>query len=192
MNAAYFIRQLGLQPHPEGGYYKETYRATGTIGADALPARFGGDRHFSTAIYYLLQNGDFSAFHRIKSDECWHFYAGDPLLIHVIEPDGTYTCAKIGKEIASGETFQWVVPATAWFAAELSPGGSFALAGCTVSPGFAYADFEMAVESSLAAEFPATCHAHSPSLPVKKCFGNSDIIFGEHFVMPAKWAMENR
>ena len=83
--ASFYIDHLKLQPHPEGGYFKETYRADETIPAASLPKRFNADRNFSTAIYYLLQQGDFSAFHRIKSDECWHFYAGDTLQIHVIE-----------------------------------------------------------------------------------------------------------
>ena len=144
MNATYFIQHLYLQPHPEGGYFKETYRASETIAADALPSRFSGARNFSTAIYYLLQQGDFSAFHRIKSDECWHFYAGNTLLIHVIEKDGKYNCVRLGNNIAAGETFQFVVPAGAWFAAEPAPDSAFTLAGCTVAPGFDFADFEMA------------------------------------------------
>src|SRR4051794_33637280 len=99
MNAQYYINHLNLQPHPEGGYFKETYRAKETIAAEALPSRFNGDRSFSTSIYYLLQQGDFSAFHKINSDECWHFYAGQTLLIHVIENDGTYSCIKLGNAI---------------------------------------------------------------------------------------------
>ncbi|HVX51284.1 MAG TPA: cupin domain-containing protein [Chitinophagaceae bacterium] len=78
------IEHYGMQRHPEGGYFKETYRACEAIPQNALPARFKGDRFFSTAIYFLLEHGDFSAFHRIKSDECWHFYAGGTLLIYVI------------------------------------------------------------------------------------------------------------
>ncbi|HEX5150315.1 MAG TPA: cupin domain-containing protein, partial [Parafilimonas sp.] len=86
-NAAFYIDHLQLKPHPEGGYYGETYRSSGVIPASALPL-FKGDRNYSTAIYYLLEQGDFSAFHRIKSDECWHHYAGDTLLIHILNPDG--------------------------------------------------------------------------------------------------------
>jgi predicted cupin superfamily sugar epimerase len=96
MNATYYIQHLQLQPHPEGGFFKETYRASESIPVVALPSRFAGARSYSTAIYYLLQQGDFSAFHRIQSDECWHFYAGDTLLIHVIEEDGKYYCIKLG------------------------------------------------------------------------------------------------
>jgi len=154
MNATYFIQHLHLQPHPEGGYYRETYRAGETIPADALPSRFTGERYFSTAIYYLLQQGDFSHFHCIKSDECWHFYAGDTLLIHVIEVDGKYNCIRLGSNIATGEMFQFVVPAGAWFAAEPAPNSAFTLTGCTVAPGFNFDDFEMADTKILLTNYP--------------------------------------
>lgn len=154
MNAAYFIQHLHLQPHPEGGYFKETYRSSETINAGALPSRFAGERNFSTAIYYLLQQGDFSAFHRIKSDECWHFYAGSTLLIHVIEHNGKYDCIKLGSDIAAGETYQFVVPAGAWFASEPAPNSAFSLVGCTVAPGFNFDDFELAKRTALSAIYP--------------------------------------
>lgn len=155
MNTAqYYIDHLNLQPHPEGGFYKETYRATEQISSDALPNRFGGERSFSTAIIYLLQEGDHSLFHKIKSDECWHFYAGETLLIHIIENRGNYYCIKLGSDIAAGETLQFVVPAIAWFAAEPAPESSFSLAGCTVAPGFDFADFEIADKARLLASFP--------------------------------------
>lgn len=154
MNATYFINQLQLQPHPEGGYFKETYRSDESIAHDALPKRFTGERSFSTAIYYLLQNGDRSVFHRIKSDECWHFYEGGTLLIHVIENDGNYYCIKLGKDLAAGETFQHVVPANTWFASEPAPDSMFSLAGCTVAPGFDFTDLEIADKESLLSSFP--------------------------------------
>ena len=154
MDAQYYISNLNLQPHPEGGYFKETYKAAESIPAEALPTRFNGNRSFSTAIYYLLQQGDFSAFHRINSDECWHFYAGQTLLIHTIENDGKYFCTKLGADINAGEAFQFVVPATAWFAAEPAGNSAFALAGCTVAPGFDFADFEMADKQFLVSAFP--------------------------------------
>ena len=148
------VQQYTLQPHPEGGWYKETYRSLECIPQDALPERFHGARVFSTAIYFLLEGGNFSAFHRIKADECWHFYAGDTLLIHVIENDGNYCCIKLGKEITSGETFQFVVPANTWFASEPAPGSTFSLVGCTVAPGFDFADFEIADKENLLSAFP--------------------------------------
>ena len=154
MTAAGLIQRLQLEPHPEGGFYKETYRSKGVISSSCLPHDIGGDRHYATAIYFLLQQGDYSAFHRIKSDECWHFYEGETLLVHVINPEGKYDRIKLGRRIDEGEVFQYVVPAGAWFASEPAPGSLFALVGCTVSPGFDFADFEMAQTQNLTREFP--------------------------------------
>ncbi len=154
MNAGYYIMHLQLQPHPEGGFYKETYRSAERFPHSVLPTRFNGERSFSTAIFYLLEQGDRSLFHRIKSDECWHFYAGETLLIHVIENNGNYYCTKLGGNIAVGETLQFVVPAAAWFAAEPAPTTSFTLAGCTVAPGFDFLDFEIADKKRLLSSFP--------------------------------------
>ncbi len=150
--AAFYITQLQLKPHPEGGYYKETYRSKGNIPADALK-EFNGARSYSTAIYYLLEQGGYSAFHRIKSDECWHHYAGDTLLIHVLHNDGNYNCIKLGPDIDKEEGFQFVVPANTWFAAECAEHGSFVLTGCTVAPGFDFTDFEMADKQVLLKEY---------------------------------------
>ncbi len=119
-----------------------------------MPSRFKGDRNFSTAIFYLLRQGECSLFHRIKSDECWHFYAGETLLIHVIENTGKYYCIRLGNKIDSGETFQFVVPAMSWFASEPANESSFSLVGCTVAPGFDFADFEMADKTKLSGLFP--------------------------------------
>ena len=152
--AKHLIEHLQLQPHPEGGFYRETYRSSGIIPAQCLSSEFTGDRHYSTAIYFLLQQGDFSAFHRIKSDECWHFYEGGALHIHVIGPQGHYQRVRLGKKIEKGEVYQFVVPAGAWFASEPAPDTSFTLVGCTVAPGFDFADFEMAKSITLAQKFP--------------------------------------
>ena len=103
---------------------------------------------FSTAIYFLLQRGDFSAFHRIKSDECWHFYEGKTIIIHVINEAGEYAVIYLGRSIEKGEVYQAVVPAGAWFASEPGPGTDYALVGCTVAPGFDFRDFEMADKKS--------------------------------------------
>jgi predicted cupin superfamily sugar epimerase len=149
-----YIRHLQLQPHPEGGYYKETYRSKGLIAQECLPRYFQGDRNYSTAIYFLLQQGDFSAFHRIKSDECWHFYDGGTLLVHEITPAGDYKCTKLGSNISIGEVFQYMVPANHLFASEPAPGSEFSLVGCTVAPGFDFSDFEMAKGGELLKEFP--------------------------------------
>ena len=159
MTAPEYVQKLQLQPHPEGGFYKENYRATENIPVSGLPARFGGgERSFSTAIYFLLEKGDFSAFHRIRSDEGWHFYAGGPLLVHIILPHGDYYCVRLGSNLNNQEVFQFVVPAMAWFASEPAPGTALSLVGCTVAPGFDFKDFEMAEQSKLIAAFPE----HSP------------------------------
>jgi len=154
MTAQTFVDHLQKQPHPEGGFFKETYRAAGTIAADCLPVEFNGERSYCTAIYFLLQQGDYSAFHRIKSDECWHFYEGGTLLVHMIDEKGSYRCVKLGRQLHEGELFQFVVPANVWFASEPATGTSFSLVGCTVAPGFDFADFEMAKAGELAASFP--------------------------------------
>ena len=148
------INHYNLLPHPEGGFYRQTYAASEQILRDALPERFDGNRNFSTAIYFLLPNGNFSAFHRIKSDEVWHFYEGCALHIHVIHPNGDYECLKLGSNMNNGESYQLVVPANAWFASEpVGDAGSFALVGCTVAPGFDFADFELAEVATLTNQF---------------------------------------
>jgi predicted cupin superfamily sugar epimerase len=154
MTASQLATFLQLQPHPEGGFYKETYRSEGQIAAGCLPPTFRGTRSFATAIYFLLQQGDYSAFHRIRSDECWHFYEGGTLLVHVINKAGKYECIRLGRNLQEGEVFQFVVPAGAWFASEPAPGVAFSLVGCTVAPGFDFADFEMADAGSLQHDFP--------------------------------------
>ncbi len=102
----------------------------------------------------MLEQGDFSAFHRIKSDECWHYYAGDTLHIHILHSDGQYECISLGAAIDKGETLQFVVSAYAWFAAECAANSRFVLSGCTVAPGFDFADFEMADKNELLQAFP--------------------------------------
>jgi hypothetical protein len=143
------IQQYQLLPHPEGGYYKQTYCSAELIPQNALPERFSGDRFFSTAIYFLLEQGNFSAFHRIKSDECWHFYAGETLLVYIIQYNGELEIIKLGRDILNGERFQYVVPANCWFASEPAENTSFSFAGCTVAPGFDFADFELAKADEL-------------------------------------------
>ena len=146
------IQTFDLKPHPEGGFYKETYRSTEHISQSALPDRFSGDRTYSSAIYFLLEQGNFSAFHRIQSDECWHFYAGDTLLVHVIHPDGKLISTPLGN--TPNTVYQFVVPAGSWFASETAPGGLFSFVGCTVAPAFDFADFELANAVELSGQFP--------------------------------------
>ncbi|HEY1060125.1 MAG TPA: cupin domain-containing protein [Daejeonella sp.] len=146
------IHQYNLLPHPEGGYFKETYRSEESIPANGLPLRFSGGRAFSTAIYFLLLKDLFSAFHRIKSDECWHFYEGESLKVHVLHLNGTYELIRLGKNRDAGEVYQAIVPAGAWFASETS--GEYSFVGCTVAPGFDFADFELARAEELKSEYP--------------------------------------
>ena len=153
-NAQYWMDRLSLSPHPEGGYYRVTYKSTLTLAQDALPSAFHGNRSASTAIYFLLAQKDFSAFHRIASDELWHFYAGSGLIVYVIDPEGNYSELRLGDAFEAGEVFQAVVKAGSWFASRLKNPAGFALVGCTVAPGFDFADFEMAKRSELAATYP--------------------------------------
>jgi predicted cupin superfamily sugar epimerase len=149
------IKRFNLVSHPEGGWFRETYRSTEIIPGDALPERFGGPRSFSTSIYFLLEQGDISALHRIKSDEMWHFYAGAPLTIHVITPIGAHRELKLGADVAASESFQDVVPTGCWFGAEISGTGPYSLVGCTVAPGFDFGDFEMGCRGALLQQFPS-------------------------------------
>lgn len=146
------IQFYQLLPHPEGGYYKETYRSSEWGPADRLSEKFIGKRNYSTAIYFLLEENSFSAFHRIQSDECWHFHTGDAVDIHVLHPNGNDELIKLGGNIEMGEQYQAVVPAGAWFAFKTN--GQYTLVGCTVSPGFDFADFELTKAAELALLFP--------------------------------------
>jgi len=151
---AQLINKYELLPHPEGGWYKETFRSNEMIAADQLSKRFSGERVMSTAIYFLLEKGNFSAFHRIQSDECWHFYAGQTLEIFVIDENGVLLVTRLGNNIEAGECFQYVVPANLWFASRPADTSTFSFVGCTVAPGFDFADFELAHEHDLSAQFP--------------------------------------
>jgi len=151
--AKYWIEKLQLQKHPEGGWFKEVYRATDVVPESALPINFSGERNFSTSIYFLLNNEEFSAFHRIKSDELWHYYAGTSAVEILLIENGELKNVFIGNEIENNQHFQWVVPKNTWFAAHLVNKLGFALVGCTVSPGFHFEDFEMADEKLLV-QFP--------------------------------------
>ena len=154
-SAQYWIEQLELSRHPEGGYYRQTYQASLTIAQDALPGGFHGARAASTGIYFLLREREFSAFHRIASDEMWHFYTGSGLVVYVIDPDGRVRELHLGDHPEEGEVFQGVVNAGCWFASRMKEPTGFALVGCTVAPGFDFADFEMAKRSELILAYPA-------------------------------------
>jgi len=204
--ARYWIEKLGLEPHPEGGYFRQTYKAELRVvsvdrenpqpvqshppaenaGRVGQPDRernphpkiakgailewgtqeFGGTRTASTAIYFLLEGENFSAFHRLRSDEMWHFYAGSALVVHVIDAAGEYSSIRLGNCSTRGEVFQAVVKAGCWFASEISRDShvsqrrrdtghpTYALVGCTVAPGFEFEDFELARPEELVGKFP--------------------------------------
>lgn len=142
-----WIERLGLCPHPEGGHYRETYRSTARVG--------GGDsRAVCTAIYYLLTGKDFSALHRIRSDETWHFYDGAPLRLHLLESDERYRAILLGRDVAAGQRPQAVVSAGVWFGATVEEPGGFSLVGCTVAPGFEFEDFELGDRTRLLQDYP--------------------------------------
>jgi uncharacterized protein len=152
--AKYWIDKLRLEPHPEGGYFRQTYKAELTLDRAALPSCFTGSRAAATAIYFLLEGRNFSAFHRLRSDEVWHFYAGDALVVHVIAADGEYFTIELGNEAEAGQQFQAVAKAGCWFASHVANWKGWALVGCTVAPGFEFEDFEMAKRAELVREYP--------------------------------------
>jgi predicted cupin superfamily sugar epimerase len=147
-NATYYIQLLNLLPHPEGGYYKETFRSEQQVNRFGMPAV----KQACTSIYYLLEHADFSGFHRIASDEIWYFHKGAPLIIHVIQNDGSL----ISHELSDKSTgiFSVVVQAGLWFAAELKTTEGFALVSCAVAPGFDFSEFEMAKREALVSQYP--------------------------------------
>ena len=141
------VATLGLRAHPEGGFFRETFRAPLVVAAPQ------GERAASTAIYFLLPAGSFSALHRVRSDEVWHHYDGDPVDIHTLHDAGSHRVTRLGRNLSRGERPQVVVPAGVWQAA-IPVGGAFALCGCTVAPGFDFADFEMPARGELVEAFP--------------------------------------
>lgn len=151
--ADYFIKKLDLQKHPEGGYFKEVYRSEEKINSNALPQYFNGERNTSTSIYFLLKSDDFSSFHKIKSDEIWHYYQGSPLTIFIII-NGKIEKLLLGNNPENGESFQQIVPKNSWFAACVNKPSSFSLVGCTVAPGFDFNDFELATRKELLESYP--------------------------------------
>lgn len=148
------VDAIHLLPHPEGGFYKEVYRSKNTISKLALEDRFSGDRSYCTSIYFLLTSENFSGFHRIKQDEIWNFYEGSPLLVHVINKEGVYTCHEIGMDASKGLFPQLVVPAGAWFASSVKNKEDYSFVGCTVAPGFDFEDFELADRKKLISLYP--------------------------------------
>lgn len=150
----YWINKLGLEKHPEGGYFKEVYRSEELIPSVSLHKRYTGERNHSTSIYFLVTSNEFSAFHKLKSDETWHFYHGASLTIHMIDGNGKYSTVKLGSDPESGEMFQFTILHGTWFAASVKEPGSYTLVGCAVAPGFHYEDFELGKRDELLKLFP--------------------------------------
>jgi hypothetical protein len=155
MNVEQLKSLLNLVPLSiEGGYFAETYRSAEMISPGFLQGRYGGPRSVGTAIYYLLEPGTFSEIHRVASDEIFHFYLGDPVEMLQLWPDGFGKRVLIGTDIENGMAPQLVVPHGVWQGARLVAGGKFALLGCTVSPGFDYADYESGSRNQLCEAYP--------------------------------------
>lgn len=168
--ARHWITKLALQPHPEGGYFREIYRAAERIPSAALPKRYHGPRAFATSIYFLLAGAQISTLHRLASDEQWHFYDGSSLCLSMIAPNGAFTEVRLGHCAAADEQFQAVIPAGTWMGARLAApavatlqrGGQaapacrrgYALIGCTVAPGFQFRDFTAGRRADLLKQFP--------------------------------------
>jgi predicted cupin superfamily sugar epimerase len=148
MNAKEIIQKLQLKPHPEGGYYSETYRS-----AEFLFNNKGEKRNITTAIYFLLENKDKSHFHRIQSDELWFFHQGEPLEIVMIQNEQIIPII-LGNNIEKGEIPQARIPSNIWFASKIKTGMGYSLVSCTVSPGFDFLDFELAQRQELLQHYP--------------------------------------
>jgi uncharacterized protein len=140
------VKKLGLEEHPEGGYFKETYRAKTLVNVQGREDM----RNIATAIYYMLADNQFSAFHRIRSDEIWHYYAGSSITLYAINDEGKFAKIRIGR----GEAHQTVMKAGTWFAASLNRKYSYCLLGCTLSPGFDHRDWELGERDKLAKLYP--------------------------------------
>jgi predicted cupin superfamily sugar epimerase len=149
------IELLGLEPLPvEGGYFRQTYRAAELIAADALPERYHEAKPFGSAIYYFLHRDHFSALHRLRTDEVYHFYLGDPVELLLLSPDGSSELIVLGRDLEAGQRVQMVAPRKVWQGSRLAPGGQFALLGTTMAPAFDPSDFELAERDTLIQQFP--------------------------------------
>lgn len=146
-SAEHWREKLGLIKHVEGGAFKEVYRSSISLPQNVLTAEHKGDRAAATSIYFLLEYGEFSAFHRIASDEIWHHYEGGTLCIYEIKESGELIKHLLGTDIDVGEAPQVTIEAGSWFGSRVEEEGSYTLCGCTVAPGFDFADFELASDA---------------------------------------------
>ncbi len=149
------IKLFNMKPlTTEGGYYVETYRAKEKLDETVLPKRYKGKRNFSTAILFLITKDSFSKLHRLKSDEIFHFYLGDPVQMLLLHSNGKSEIVTLGRDISAGQKVQIVVPRNCWQGCILKDGGKFTLMGCTVSPGFEPQDYEQGVREELIKKYP--------------------------------------
>ncbi len=145
MDAKTYISKLGLEPHPEGGFYRETFRSDVTTGAG---------RACATSILFLLTSGNPSNFHRIDAEEVWFYHGGDPLTVHILDKDGSYSSIAIGPNLNAGQVLQAVIPPDVWFGSSCDIDAGFSLVGCVVVPGFTFDGFELAQRSKLLKTHP--------------------------------------
>jgi uncharacterized protein len=150
----YYISKLGLEPHPEGGYFKRTFESQEQITDQELTVDFEGKRMLYTSIYFLLTSNDVSHFHRLQSDELWYYHAGSPLSVHMIDENGEYKEYKLGLDLENGEVPQVLVPKNTIFGSSVKDRETFSLVGCMVSPGFEYQDFELFTQEELLLKYP--------------------------------------
>lgn len=150
----YWVSKLGMKPHPEGGYYKETFQSEEQIGDSELSVNFEGERKLYTSIYFLLTSDDVSHFHRLKSDELWYYHGGSSLSIHVIDESGEYKEIKLGMNLDAGEVPQVLVKKNSIFGSSISEMDTCSLVGCMVSPGFEFQDFELFTQEELMRDYP--------------------------------------
>lgn len=155
IQASTLVKKLDLQPHPEGGYFKEVYRSDELIKTEGLPERYSSERCFGTSIYYMLEGEHFSAFHKLQSDETWHFYLGSPIVLHLISSEGNYSKIILGKNITEDEILQYTIPKETWFSAEVKDRNTYSLVGCTVAPGFDFKDFQFGKRDELMKLLPS-------------------------------------
>jgi len=148
MTTSHWIKHLNLQPHPEGGWYREVFRSVNQVTRLDVAAA----KQACTSIYYLLEERDFSGFHRIASDELWYFHKGEPLLIHSIDKDGQYTAHELSDQPTGNLSV--AIKAGLWFASEIPSKTGYTLVSCAVAPGFEFSEFEMAEKEALIADYP--------------------------------------
>jgi len=148
------VERFGLVPHPEGGFFREVYRSNLMLEHPGIPDEFDAKRSAGTLIYFLLCGDDFSAFHRVRwSDEVWHLYAGGPLEIFTIDGERNLHRSTLTADLMNGEPTK-LIPAGTWQSARPAAGASWALGGCTVSPGFDFGDFDMPPAAELIRQYP--------------------------------------